>query len=68
MGGFLCVFLNAALTSLEGLGALTSVGDDLSVEDNDTLCEDDVDDLVAQLTSFSGTVSNSGNLGTCPTP
>ena len=68
MGGYLTVESNAALTSLEGLGALSSVGDDLYVENNDALCEDDVDDLVAQLTSFSGTVTNSGNLGTCPTP
>ena len=36
------------------------------VGDNDALCEDDVDALVAQLSSFSGAVTNTDNLGTCP--
>jgi hypothetical protein len=42
------------------------VRDDLEIYGNNNLCEDDVEDLIAQLTSFSGTVTNTGNLGSCP--
>ncbi|MBK7755320.1 MAG: hypothetical protein IPI35_02680 [Deltaproteobacteria bacterium] len=57
---------NPSLTSLADLTGLTTVGRDVDITDNDDLCEDDVEALVAQLTSFSGTVTNTDNLGTCP--
>jgi hypothetical protein len=67
VGGDLWVRANDALTSLAGLEDLSSVGGDLAVFDNYALCEEEVDDLEVQLTSFSGTVTNTGNTGTCPT-
>jgi hypothetical protein len=58
----------SALTSLSGLGALFVVGRDVTVRGDEDLCEEDVDALVAQLTSFSGTVIDRANHGTCPAP
>ncbi|MBK7755316.1 MAG: hypothetical protein IPI35_02660, partial [Deltaproteobacteria bacterium] len=63
---YLNVSDNPSLTSLSDLDALTTVGWDISVQSNDSLCEDEVDTLVAQLTAFTGTVTNTDNLGTCP--
>jgi hypothetical protein len=57
---------NDVLSDLSGLVSLTTVGGNLIVEDHYKLCEDDVDALLAQLTSFSGTVTISANYGTCP--
>jgi hypothetical protein len=60
------IYSNPSLESLSDLSALTTVTGDLTVEDHDNLCEDEVDELLAQLISFTGTVTNTDNLGTCP--
>ena len=57
---------NPSLMSLADLTSLSTVGKDVDITDNDNLCEDEVGTLTAQLTSFSGTVTNNNNLGTCP--
>lgn len=57
---------NDALASLQGLESLRAVGGKLEISENAALCEDDVDALVDQLTSFGGRVRNTDNLGTCP--
>ena len=55
-----------ALTNLDGLSSLTSVGGDLYIYDNVFLCQDSVDTFIAACT-IGGTVLNiTGNSGTCP--
>ena len=52
--------------AITGLGKVTTISRTLTVTDNPTLCADEVTTLVAQLLSFTGTVTASGNTGTCP--
>jgi excinuclease UvrABC helicase subunit UvrB len=66
IGRGLTVSDNASLSSLTGLGKVTTISRTLTVTDNPTLCADEVTTLVAQLLSFTGTVTASGNAGTCP--
>lgn len=66
IGDDLDIVDNDALTSLYGLDALTFVEGDLYVYDNGSLCASDVDELVGQLASFSGDVTNELNSGECP--
>lgn len=54
-----------ALVTLD-LVALTSVGSDLTNSWNDEPYESDIDALVAQLTSFTGTSTSDGNVDPCP--
>jgi hypothetical protein len=41
------------------------VGGDLTIRNNDVLCQDLVDDFIAGCT-IGGTVTTSSNNGTCP--
>ena len=50
---------------IDGLSSLTTVGGDLSIYENAVLCQDWVDAFVAGC-SVVGTVTTSGNGGTCP--
>ena len=54
-GGFLFIINNDALTSLEGLSGLTYVGDDLSIHNNDSLCQSDAEAFAASI-ELGGTV------------
>ena len=64
-GGNLSIANNDALTNIDGLSALTSVGGDLNIYDNINLCQQSVDDLLSRIT-VSGSVENvSGNNGLC---
>ena len=65
VGGYLRIYGNDALTNLDGLSSLTSVGGDLLIGNNDVLCQDSVDAFIAACT-IGGTVTTSGNNGTCP--
>jgi hypothetical protein len=56
---------NAALTNLDGLSSLTSVGGDLYIYGNDALCQDFVDALIAACT-IGGTIMDISHNGSCP--
>jgi 2-methylaconitate cis-trans-isomerase PrpF len=57
---------NDTLTSLSGLEGLSSLGSNLDIINNDSLCEEEVDELAAQLNTRASSVNNQGNTGTCP--
>ncbi len=61
----LSISSNGALETLRGLSSLTRVRD-IFVFDNAALCSTEVDALVVQLTTFTGSLTNSSNIGDCP--
>ena len=65
VGWYFSVHDSAALVSLSGVDSLTTVGTGVYVAYNELLCEDEVDELVAQLVSFGGVLTNTANTGTC---
>ena len=59
---------NDALTNLDGLSALTSVGRDLNIFDNAALPDCEVCDLLDQLTSGPTSIDVHDNLDDSCTP
>lgn len=64
--GYVYVKGNPSLTSLDGLAGLATLRDGLTVTGNASLCADEVEALIAQLTSFSGDTEATDNDGRCP--
>ena len=63
VGSYLYISDNDVLANLDGLAALTSVGGDLTLDGNPSLCEGSIAVLLARLESFgyTGTLTDNDN-------
>ena len=62
--GRLWIFSNPALASISGLSGVTSVGEDVKIYENETLCQSAVDDQIASWT-IGGETETYGNDDGC---
>ena len=56
---------NPSLSDITALSNITTVGGHITFDSNASLCVDDVSDLASGLLTFGGTLTNTGNTGTC---